>query len=115
MPPTSRGPLPYEEISKQEYADRAARDNFRFEEPEPGCPFLRGSCPRCDDPMIFEIPRSIVYKGPLRMFSIHRSKAETDGRDCLVLCTCTHDHPGRPAEDEGCGAYWTLHLEMEHR
>jgi hypothetical protein len=27
-----------------------------------------------------------------------------------MMCTCAENHPGRPEDVVGCGAYWTLTL-----
>jgi hypothetical protein len=100
-------PLPYEEITDEEYAQRASVDNFVLEEPERGRPFLRGTCPRCGDPMIYPLPQGIILKGP----SLRRLRSRrADSGVWPVLCTCTRNHPGRPPDNEGCGAFWSLHI-----
>jgi hypothetical protein len=30
-----------------------------------------------------------------------------------MLCTCVLPHPDRPADEEGCGAYWSVEVSSE--
>ena len=66
---------------------------------------LSGPCPRCEDPMSWP-----VYS---HVFRLGKKRARTSSDDGIVLmiCTCTStDHEGRPADAEGCGAYWNLRV-----
>ena len=63
---------------------------------------LTGTCPRCGHPMDFLVPTS-VYQRPVRAV-LNTNQPEP------VLCTCTAPHPGTPAGEEGCGAYWNVEL-----
>jgi len=110
--PTSHpapGELPYQEITQDGYASRAA-PTFTIEEPRPGLRVLRGQCPRCE--AIIEIPvMSSVFDGMRSLSDLFRSgtrKAVSSETIEPVLCTCNHDHPGRPGDRHGCGAYWNF-------
>jgi hypothetical protein len=103
--PGPSGPLPYLEITQDGYAEQAAR-TFSIEEAEPGDYVLRGPCPRCgavvDIPVvagIFDGSRSLA----------HRPQPGDGGKFTEpVICTCEDDHPNRPPERFGCGAYWNF-------
>src|SRR5258708_11622725 len=93
------GQLPYQEITDDSYARKAA-PTFRIEQPRTGVRVLRGQCPRCD--AIIDIPVMLtVFEG--NRWSItglfHRGDSKTRDADPVepVLCTCdVHDHPRRP-------------------
>jgi hypothetical protein len=92
-------PLPFAEVTEPGYAERHTRGlrvaGTRSEA------VLTGSCPRCGHVFQFVHPwRS--YRSPRR---------RPDGlHPVQVVCTCEGEHPGRPADEEGCGAYWLLYL-----
>lgn len=103
--------LPYVEITEDAFAEKAA-ETFAVAELARGMLILRGPCPRCqaqiDIPVVttlFRSPHSFVglfsRKGP-------KAAGEDDLEPEPMLCTCDDDHPGRPADRVGCGAYWTL-------
>ena len=107
--------LPYREMTDTTYSERVA-DSFAVEEPEPGTLILRGPCPRCG--AIIDIP---VVDGIFRLAmrsttGISRAawgwkRKPAEGPSSHVepmICTCEDPHPGRPDDDIGCGAYWTL-------
>jgi hypothetical protein len=63
---------------------------------------LTGTCPRCGDRMDFPVPTR-VFQRPVR--------AAPDAKEPQpVMCTCEVTHPGTPAGEEGCGAYWNVEL-----
>jgi hypothetical protein len=64
---------------------------------------LSGRCPRCNDPMDYPIVTEVFQSS-----TGGRQSATTD--DTPLLCTCKVPHPKRPADDEGCGAYWNIRL-----
>lgn len=99
-------PLPYEEISLPEFAERAAQ-SFTVERQRPGTLVLRGVCPRCSAPMEF-ITVDHLIEGTLG--PRHRRRHETAPADHteLLYCVCDDQHPQRPTGRKGCGAYWTL-------
>ncbi len=117
-PSPDRNPLPYREVSEGDYAQRAADQNFVLDMSEPGVPILRGTCPRCSDFMIFPVLED-VYKviSPKNQHAALAAKGAGDSRDQIepMICTCEKEHPGRPAQAEGCGAYWKLRLMFEPR
>ncbi|GAB3940766.1 hypothetical protein GCM10027614_24970 [Micromonospora vulcania] len=66
---------------------------------------LSGQCPRCDHSM----SNTLVD-------DLYRRVAPATAPDLgyrTVLCECDADHPARPDGLRGCGAYWTLRLEVE--
>lgn len=90
--------IPFAEITDDGYA-QAFVDTCTVTKIRRGLS-LRGTCPRCKHPMKFEVVTEIPLNG-------------TSGRTDEVramLCTCKPDHVGRPANDEGCGAYWNIKL-----
>ncbi|GAA2746151.1 hypothetical protein GCM10010440_36740 [Kitasatospora cinereorecta] len=109
-PPTGApDPKRYEEITNLRFATAAAS----FEAlPTRGGVILRGTCPRCADPMEFpHVDRVYRMTLPGRSTAARRSGAEQDV--VHMICTCTADHPGRPEGLDGCGAYWNVRLGPE--
>jgi hypothetical protein len=102
--PGPHGPLPYQECTDDAYA--AAFAAGCVVDLVPRGLILRGTCPRCSEPMSFPhistMVRSTVHGGlhPAEPFA--------------VLCTCEGEHPGRPpSERDGCGAYWNLRISPD--
>ena len=90
-------PVPFEETTADDYSQRFA-DGCTPTETRRGV-LLRGPCPRCADEMEFNLITG-VFLG---------SDAPGRSGDWLpVLCTCRGTHPGRPTDEEGCGAYWNV-------
>lgn len=108
---------PYSEVSDSGYAEYAA-DNFTLDMTQPGFTVLRGTCPRCEDFMVYPVLED-VYKTtrPNDGGGTSKTPGESDssGRVEPMICTCEGEHPGRPAGAEGCGAYWSLRLTFEPR
>jgi hypothetical protein len=98
--------LPYRHITEDHYAERAA-ETFVIEE-TPGGPVLRGPCPRCSDPMFFPL-FSDVFRGTLPDGTQPSASTTADDFE-PILCTCRGEHPNRPAEYDGCGAYWNFEI-----
>jgi len=102
-------PLPYTEITDETYAKNAARD-FTVTELAYGTLALRGPCPRCR--AFIEIPVvSSIFRSSRSIGSWARSRAPKSGEAAHkepMMCTCGDDHPGRPEDRSGCGAYWAL-------
>ncbi|MEV1330038.1 hypothetical protein AB0J20_10730 [Micromonospora costi] len=97
------GPLPYAEVTDDGYAARAA-ETFTAREFGPAV-LLSGDCPRCRHPITVPVVDE-VYRHEV-------AGAGDDPGYRTLLCTCEADHPARPAGLSGCGAYWTLLLEVE--
>ena len=97
-PTDGDSPLLFEDgATKPEYA------NTPFEEtPTRGGVMLRGACPRCQHQMELLHIEKMVDKSILPWGARRRANAGV----VRMYCTCTEDHPERPADDEGCGAYW---------
>lgn len=95
------GLLPYAEVTDEAYGARAAVDftpqKFEY------AVVLSGRCPRCGHPSTTTLVNE-VYR---------RDVPALDPGYRTVLCECEAVHPSRPAERRGCGAYWTLRLEVE--
>ncbi|MEV6811751.1 hypothetical protein [Micromonospora sp. NPDC051296] len=97
------GPLPYAEITDEGYAVRVA-ETFTVQEYGPAV-LLNGDCPRCQHPISCPIVNHVYrWSGP---------GTSGDSGYRTVLCTCEGVHPARPDGLTGCGAYWTLRLEVE--
>jgi hypothetical protein len=96
---TSQTPTPrrFEEITEHSYADKFAR-TCDSTETRRGY-LLTGTCPRCDHPMGFLVPTEILL-----------NSTPAAPRPTKMMCTCEGEHPGRPPDDEGCGAYWNVEL-----
>lgn len=109
MPDPAPRLLPYAEMTKPEFAEKAAA-NFRPSEDADGI-VLVGPCPRCAAVIEIRLFEEVVRDWfPWRS----RSAPATDGRRVEpMICTCEHDHPNRPADRKGCGAYWNLALVTE--
>jgi hypothetical protein len=109
-------PTTYCEITDPDYAQHAAHDNFVLDLAEPGLPILRGRCPRCHGSMTFLIVDD-VYKSVLPVHrqpsSSHIGRGSSEDPGIPVICTCEQEHSGRPADAEGCGAYWRLRIGLE--
>jgi hypothetical protein len=89
-------PLPFQVITEDDYAQTFV-DACTPTQIRRGV-LLTGPCPRCQDPMEYELSTGIFLGG-----------APGGPGDVLpVMCTCSATHPGRPGGDEGCGAYWTV-------
>ncbi|WP_121676634.1 hypothetical protein [Micromonospora sp. BL4] len=98
------GPLPYVEVTDEAYAARAAA-GFTVREFEFAV-LLSGRCPRCDHATTSTVIDELYRREAA-------PAAEPDPGYRTVLCECEADHPSRPAGLRGCGAYWTLRLEVE--
>ncbi|MFC4020213.1 hypothetical protein ACFOW4_20025 [Micromonospora sp. GCM10011542] len=99
------GPLPYAEVTDEAYAERAAAG---FTAQEFGSAvLLSGLCPRCHHPTT-----STLVDELYRRAEQPAAPAGEPGHH-TVLCECEAEHPSRPEGLLGCGAYWTLRLEVE--
>jgi hypothetical protein len=106
--PNDEEPLPYEEISLPEFAERAAR-SFTVERRRPGGLVLRGPCPRCGAVMEYVTVDHLI-EGTLGPRSWRRRReVQAENVERLPLyCRCDDQHPRRPDGRRGCGAYWIL-------
>ncbi|WP_330440508.1 hypothetical protein OHB44_09980 [Micromonospora sp. NBC_00821] len=91
--------VPFEEITDDGYA-QAFVDTCTVTKIRRGLG-LDGTCPRCKHPMNFEVVTEVPLNGT--------PERQADVR--ALLCTCKSTHPGRPVNDEGCGAYWNIRLQ----
>ncbi|MFG2671760.1 hypothetical protein ACPXCP_21830 [Streptomyces sp. DT20] len=107
--PPSRPALAYEEVTEPGYPV-AYTACLRIEPTGDGA-VLTGTCPRCRCTMVYTWTRSVV-----RAASRTRRRRTGTGLVAVpVLCVCVTGHPGRPDDEEGCGAYWNIQLERERR
>lgn len=114
-PSSSPGPLRYREVTEPGYAQRAADHNFVLDAAGSDLAVLRGACPRCGDFMTFPV-FTWLYKAARpkgQGTSYAKQVAGQDGQFEPMICTCEEEHPGRPAKEEGCGAYWKLRITFE--
>jgi hypothetical protein len=91
-------PQPFEEITDEVYAD-AFSTTCEVTETRRGV-LLTGICPRCGDRMHFPVPTKVFLN----------TTAAAPSPPTKMMCTCRIVHPGCPADDEGCGAYWNVEL-----
>jgi hypothetical protein len=103
-------PLRYEEITKNEYAEHAAT-TFSAEPTGGGAIVVRGSCMRCGHLMEYLIGHDVVRVARWRPAS--RARPAPPAAEELehvehMICTCEGDHPGKPEQFTGCGAFWDL-------
>ena len=98
-------PHPFEEITDPGYA-AAHHAGLRVEGTRHEA-VLSGVCPRCEHPF--------QYVHPLTGFRVPWPSPSRDTFSVQVACVCTGEHPGRPDDDEGCGAYWILELRRDGR
>jgi hypothetical protein len=111
------GLLPFKVETSDEYAIYVAR-TFGDVMSRDGSVTLVGSCPRCKHVMEYLIASGGVTRSWVRRASGLLSRAENPapaspvpaaGDDVeKMICTCEHEHPGRPADYLGCGAWWNL-------
>jgi len=110
-PPAPGPSLPYAEISEDAFAERAAA-TFTVAEPTRGMLILRGPCPRCqtqiDIPVVTTLFRSSYGFGGRFLAKGPPATRAGDVEPEPMVCTCDDEHPGRPADRFGCGAYWML-------
>lgn len=102
-----KGDEPFDPVTDPSYAKDA---DFEVTETPRGLR-LHGDCPRCGHEMSYDYVDD-YYKG---VFSGGRtSKPLSSGADgeqpLRMLCTCVHKHANRPADEEGCGAYWSVEI-----
>lgn len=101
----SPAPLAYEETTAPHYSTQAAA-TFEIRRLGHGMLLLSGPCPRCSEDMEMPVVDTVVRvlgRGVGRLLA-----RQPQTQEIPVICTCETDHPGRPAEHEGCGAYWLL-------
>ncbi|GGX04972.1 hypothetical protein GCM10010297_28160 [Streptomyces malachitofuscus] len=94
-----RGDLPYAELSRDEYAETAARDFVPFRV-SAGITLLEGPCPRCRGAMSVHLVEDIVRGGG--------PTTATAEPYHTLRCGCRSAHAGRPDGRTGCGAYWNI-------
>ncbi|MFG1820833.1 hypothetical protein ACGFIF_44255 [Kribbella sp. NPDC049174] len=94
-------PLRYEEVTKDEFAELAAK--FEFREIIGGY-LLRGICPRCGDAMeYFHVDETV-----------RDAQRQTAQKPIIeMVCTCVVAHRGQGPDAHGCGAFWNLSVEEE--
>jgi hypothetical protein len=101
------GLVPYREVSEPGYADQAAT-TFVIEEFGVGMSLLGGQCPRCR--VAIEVP---LIDGVFRGDRAAGTAQTASVRAVPIICTCTEEHPGRPDDRVGCGAYWIFDLPAD--
>ncbi|MFD7028390.1 hypothetical protein ACFWAR_10195 [Streptomyces sp. NPDC059917] len=94
--------LPYLEVTAASYA-ASYTTGLRVTGTADGA-VLSGACPRCACPFDFSYVRRVYRHRPA-------GGRAADVLQVPVLCVCETAHAGRPADEEGCGAYWNILLE----
>ncbi|OXY99243.1 hypothetical protein BEK98_04065 [Streptomyces diastatochromogenes] len=98
--PAPGTPEPYVEMTRADYAAHYTT-GLRVEAADDGVAVLHGRCPRCG--CVFSYTHTDrVFRSP------RRTPRPTH---VPVLCECEAEHPGRPPEEKGCGAYWNVLVE----
>src|SRR4051812_8563568 len=95
-------PVDYEETTADDYAEMFV-DSATPSKTRRGV-LLSGTCPRCNDRMDYPIVTE-VFQSPT-----DGSQPAAATNETPLLCTCKVAHPKRPADEEGCGAYWNIVL-----
>jgi hypothetical protein len=90
---------PYQEESNESWAEQVAQ-TFHWEDQGEAW-VLQGHCPRCDHPM----NKELVFD----TYALETVRGQSDR--VVVMCNCSHDHPGRPTGKSGCGAFGALRIE----
>ncbi|MFQ6145151.1 hypothetical protein [Streptomyces sp. SID10815] len=98
--PASGAAVPYLETTRREYARRYTA-GLTVEAADDGVAVLHGACPRCGC--------AFGYTHTDRVFRSPRRRPRP--AHVPVLCECDGEHPGRPPEEKGCGAYWNVVVE----
>ncbi|MGH3947520.1 MAG: hypothetical protein ACRDSE_00110 [Pseudonocardiaceae bacterium] len=103
--------MPYEEVTTDAFAEHAA--GFDIEETANHCLVLRGTCPRCGHTMEYRISEAVIkaWRWPRigRTPVAPLTPVEQDHVE-EMCCTCDQEHPGRPKDYLGCGAYWDVEV-----
>jgi hypothetical protein len=115
MSPNRRSPaepIPYEEVNHPDFAQHATQ-TFTIETVSPGIVLLHGTCPRCHAriqvPFVDKVFRTWSKGRPDGRGS---GESALSGRQETIICTCEEQHPNRPDDHVGCGAYWILRFEQ---
>lgn len=106
MPHYPCDPVPYDKVSTDLLADKAA-GLFTVEYDETGNAELVGECPQCHAEM-----RHTIVIEVYRQASSNSSPPPPVAYEPM-FCNCTGDHQPRPAGTKGCGANWVLELGDE--
>jgi hypothetical protein len=100
---------PYQEVTDVAFGDAAAR-TFEIEQPDRHTLLLRGHCPRCHHTMDFMISDQVVRRQNWFTFRGAGTASKMELFEEPMMCTCGIDHPRRPTDTVGCGAYWNLEI-----
>ncbi|MEV4352264.1 hypothetical protein AB0J83_48030 [Actinoplanes sp. NPDC049596] len=60
-----------------------------------------GTCPRCQHPTVFDVPKVIPGSGTVR-----------GAEEFTMYCQCGHPHKDHPDGDNSCGAYWSYEGDL---
>jgi hypothetical protein len=104
-----RAEPPFESITKPEYSARFGSKDARVVETRESI-VVSGRCPRCGHEISFDFSKR-VYKG--RLARLGKSSKPAEQKSLSMMCTCVLDHRSRPADQEGCGAYWCIEVLPE--
>lgn len=103
------GEPPFESITKSEYSGRFGSNGAQVVETRESI-VVSGRCPRCNHEISFDFSKR-VYK--LRLSLLGRRSKPVEQKSLSMMCTCVMDHRSRPADQEGCGAYWCIEVLPE--
>ena len=93
---------PYKEMTEDDYA-RMYTARLVVTPVNDETMVFSGICPRCGCACTFVAARR-AYRW--------RPRGRVRGAVGIPMyCTCTTEHPGRPVNEKGCGAYWNVNLD----
>jgi hypothetical protein len=70
---------------------------------------IEGECPRCHGHFAYPHAQVVFKTVAPPAAAQRRHDAGDDDRVVRMMCTCPEEHSGG-SPDDGCGAYWNLHL-----
>ena len=110
-------PVPFEEKTSDAYAEWV-ESTFESVTSRDGSIALVGACPRCEHAMEYLIASTVTRTWVRRVAGLFGRPPSppapgppppAPGEEVeRMICTCDHEHAGRPADYLGCGAYWDL-------
>lgn len=101
--------LPYQEVEIESVS------GFEVTRPNEESVVVKGRCPRCGEvtttTFFVQSPQGSSTKALGDRLLAH-VRRPIEHAEATVICDCGAAHPDRPddAEDNGCGAYWTVKL-----
>ncbi|MFJ9250293.1 hypothetical protein [Streptomyces sp. NPDC101776] len=103
---------PFEEITKEHYAQTYLSGGFIHEPLADAVHLLTGRCPRCGFTFTTEATLTVVRSAATTTPAATASTAPRAELSITIACPCPGEHSGRPDDiPDGCGAYWAVLME----